>query len=85
MQTHLARRWLLPDRVVDAAEARQDDVVINYPKIPFSKYAVPTPEHYLPFLYALGTADKDEKPLVFNNTCTLGSLAMTSFAFGMDA
>lgn len=33
------------DRVVDAAEARQDDVVINYPKIPFSKYAVPTPEH----------------------------------------
>lgn len=71
------------DRVVDAIKARNDDLVVNYRQIPFSQYAVPTPDHYLPLLYVLGAADKSEKAYIFNNTCTLGSLAMTCFVFGM--
>jgi len=43
--------------------------------------AIPSPDHFMPLLYALGAADKDPA-VVFNNSCTLGSLSMTGFVFG---
>ncbi len=69
------------DRVVDALKRRDDETLIHYEALPFAKYAVPTPEHYLPLLYALGAARK-EPVEIFNETCTLGSLAMTSVLIG---
>lgn len=56
--------------------------VINHRENEFSKYAVPTLDHYMPLLYILGIS-QGEDAYVFNNIRTLGSISMTSFAFGM--
>jgi 4,5-DOPA dioxygenase extradiol len=40
--------------------------------------AVPTPEHYLPLLYALALKEEDETVSLFNDKTVAGSLAMTS-------
>ena len=44
--------------------------------------AVPTPEHFLPLLCCLGVSE-GETPMVFNNHCELGAIAMTGYAFGL--
>ncbi|MCB0793452.1 MAG: 4,5-DOPA dioxygenase extradiol [Flavobacteriales bacterium] len=40
--------------------------------------AIPTPEHFLPLLYALALQEKDETPMLFNDLPVAGSLTMTS-------
>lgn len=40
--------------------------------------AIPTPEHYLPLLYALALKEQDEKVTLFNDKAVAGSLTMTS-------
>jgi 4,5-DOPA dioxygenase extradiol len=40
--------------------------------------AIPTPEHYLPLLYALALKEQEEKVNVFNDKPIAGSLTMTS-------
>jgi 4,5-DOPA dioxygenase extradiol len=40
--------------------------------------AIPTPEHYLPLLYALALKEKDEKIAFFNDKPVAGSITMTS-------
>ena len=40
--------------------------------------AVPTPEHYLPLLYALALKEEDEHVAFFNDQAVAGSLTMTS-------
>ncbi len=42
------------------------------------KLAIPTPEHYLPLLYALALKEKNEKVSLFNDKAIAGSLTMTS-------
>ncbi len=44
--------------------------------------AIPTPEHYLPLLYALGLKEKDEEVKLFNDVPIAGSLTMTSLKIG---
>jgi 4,5-DOPA dioxygenase extradiol len=46
--------------------------------------AIPTPEHYLPLLYALALKEEDEKVTLFNDKVIAGSLAMTSLKIGRD-
>lgn len=41
--------------------------------------AIPSPEHYLPMLYALGLKEESEKVTLFNDKAVAGSLTMTSF------
>jgi 4,5-DOPA dioxygenase extradiol len=41
--------------------------------------AIPTPEHYLPMLYALALKEENEKVTLFNDKHVAGSLSMTSF------
>lgn len=65
-------------------EARRDDAVIDYRRHEDAAYAVPSPDHFLPLLYALG-ASAGEKPCAFNAVRTLAAISMTSYAFGMDA
>lgn len=43
------------------------------------QYAIPTPEHYLPMLYALALKGKNESIELFNDKYVAGSLTMTSF------
>jgi 4,5-DOPA dioxygenase extradiol len=40
--------------------------------------AVPTPDHYLPLLYALALKEENEKLSLFNDKAVAGSLTMTS-------
>ena len=44
--------------------------------------AIPTPEHYLPLLYALALQEKDEEAHLFNDQALAGSLTMTSVKVG---
>jgi len=44
--------------------------------------AVPTPEHYLPMLYALALKQAEEPLAYFNDAPLAGSLTMTSFRIG---
>ena len=44
-----------------------------------ARLAVPTPDHFYPLLYALGASDEDDKISVYNKSCELGSLTMTSY------
>ena len=61
---------------------REDEKVIKYEEHEYSNYAVPTPDHFMPILYILG-ASQGEKPYIFNEMRELGSLSMTSYAFGL--
>ena len=44
--------------------------------------AIPTPEHYLPLLYALALQDENENVQLFNDKAVAGSLTMTSVKIG---
>jgi len=44
--------------------------------------AIPTPEHYLPMLYALALKEQNETIEYFNDQPVAGSLTMTSFIIG---
>ena len=44
--------------------------------------AIPTPEHYLPLLYALALQDGKEEAVFFNDKAVGGSLTMTSVRVG---
>lgn len=44
--------------------------------------AIPTPEHYLPLLYALALKDDNEQVSLFNDKAVGGSLTMTSVKIG---
>lgn len=45
--------------------------------------AIPTPDHYYPLMYTLGTIDKNEEIKIFNDIAVAGSLTMTSFIAGV--
>lgn len=54
--------------------------LINYKKLGREiSLAVPTPEHFLPMLYALALKEENEQITFFNDKIDLGSIAMTSF------
>lgn len=44
--------------------------------------AIPTPEHYLPLLYALALCKEHEEIILFNDQPVAGSLSMTSLKIG---
>jgi 4,5-DOPA dioxygenase extradiol len=44
--------------------------------------AIPTPDHFLPLLYALALKGGNEKISFFNDKATMGSLTMTSLKIG---
>ena len=57
--------------------------LINYSSLGREvQMAVPTPEHYLPLLYALALKEDDEPLNFFNDKAVMGSLTMTSLKIG---
>lgn len=57
--------------------------LINYSKQGKSfELAIPTPEHFLPLLYALALQDKGDEIKIFNDEPVAGSLTMTSVKIG---
>ena len=62
--------------------ARQHEGLIDYGSLgPDAALAVPTLEHYLPLLYAIGLQEEDEPLDLFNTTVT-SSISMTSVLIG---
>ncbi len=47
-----------------------------------AKLAFRTQEHYYPLMYVLGAADESDGVSVYNDSCVLGSLSMTSYLIG---
>ncbi|MBS0381224.1 MAG: 4,5-DOPA dioxygenase extradiol [Proteobacteria bacterium] len=68
---------------VNAAIARRDHAALcDWPSLgPDAALAVPTPEHYLPLLYALALQRDDDGITTFNDD-VFATLAMTSFVIG---
>lgn len=50
--------------------------LIQYTSLENYKYAIPTPEHYLPLLYCLGLKTKTDSIRYFNDVTTNGSISM---------
>lgn len=62
--------------------SRKISELLDYKNIPHHELAVPTPDHYYPFLTVLGASDSRDRISVFNDYCERASLSMTSFVFG---
>lgn len=83
--------WEHPDESYDwAAEMnlRFKDAIVHGNTKPLLDYpslgkaamlAVPTAEHFIPMLYALGLKEKNEQISFFNDKMVMGSISMTSF------
>ncbi|MFN8237146.1 MAG: 4,5-DOPA dioxygenase extradiol [Chitinophagales bacterium] len=53
--------------------------LINYDRLGKAcQLSVPTPEHYLPFLYTMALKDEHEKVTFFNDQLVMGSISMLS-------
>lgn len=53
--------------------------LVDYARLgPDAGRAVPSPEHYLPLLYAMALRDEGDEVAFFNDTVTAGSISMTS-------
>jgi 4,5-DOPA dioxygenase extradiol len=86
--------WYHPDTGYDWAEeagttfrelvAKGDhDRLIAYESLGKAvQQSIPTPEHYLPFLYTLALQRKEEPVQLFNDKAVMGSLSMTSLRIG---
>jgi 4,5-DOPA dioxygenase extradiol len=62
---------------------REDGSLIHYESLgPDIDLAIPTPEHFIPFLYILGASSPSDKIQFFNDKVVMGSLNMTSVRYG---
>ena len=70
------------DFIKENIENSNHENVINYQSLgETAKLAVPTPDHFNPILYILGAVDKEDKISIYNKSCMMGSLSMTSYLF----
>ena len=67
--------------IKEAVVKRDDEEVISFDNNEYSKYAVPTTEHFMPLLYCLG-ASQGEKVEVFNDIQTKDAISLTSYLIG---
>lgn len=68
----------IKDRVV----AGDTDGVLNYSKAGSSAaLAFTSPDHFNPLLYVLGAVSPQDHLTIFNDSCTLGGLSMTSYLY----
>lgn len=69
--------------IQNAVLQRQYQDVLHYEKAgSSSKLAFTSPDHFYPLLYILGASDSSDRISMFNDSCTMGSLSMTSYLFG---
>ncbi|MEX1189014.1 MAG: 4,5-DOPA dioxygenase extradiol [Bacteroidia bacterium] len=77
------------DWAIEASEAMKSDILNeNFQNlVEFKKrgkafdLAIPTPEHFIPLLFALALKDKNDETSIFNDHPIGGSLSMTSIKF----
>ena len=59
-----------------------DEALVQYERHPDSDLAVPTPDHYLPLLYAAGLRRNDDASEVLVDGLDIGCVSMTSIKLG---
>lgn len=77
--------WAIEARETVNAFLKKGDYLplINYQKLAKAvQLAIPSPDHYLPLIYALGLQEKNETVTLFNDKLVAGSLSMTSLKIG---
>jgi len=77
--------WALEanDKIKELILSGDHKSLINYESLGNAiNLAIPTPEHYLPMLYALALKGENEDVRVFNDKAVGGSLTMTSLKIG---
>jgi 4,5-DOPA dioxygenase extradiol len=80
--TPLAWAERCDERLRRLIAARRHEELIAYPGLDAeARLAVPTPEHYLPLLYAVALQEPGESAGFFN-TQVIGSISMTSLVIG---
>ena len=62
-------------------QKRRYEDVIHFEKEQTAQLAFYMPDHFYPLLYVLGASEERDKITIFNNSCTLGALSMTSYLF----
>ena len=66
--------------IADFIHSGEDEGIIHWENLgKAAKLAVPTTDHFLPLLYALGARDPADKVRPFNAKAVAGSLTMTSY------
>ncbi len=71
------------DNAVQQALAERDDAALTaYAKLPGADVAVATPDHYYPFMYALGAAVPQERPKTIYEGFQSGTISMRCVQFG---
>lgn len=72
---------LLKKNITDKNHA----ALINYPALGKAAFlAIPSPDHYIPMLYALALQDSQDQISLFNDKLVAGSLNMTSFSISRN-
>ena len=68
--------------ILEAIQLKNHDAVIDYKQVGSSaNLSFTTMEHFAPLLYVLGASRMKDQITVFNQSCVLGSLSMTSYLF----
>lgn len=68
--------------VQELVKTRKYEEIIDFQKLgPDWNKAIPTAEHFLPLIYALGATDEDDIVKIVNEGGELGAITMTSFIF----
>ncbi|MFC4762134.1 4,5-DOPA-extradiol-dioxygenase [Dyella koreensis] len=81
----LAWAWRFRTEVNALIEQRDHAALCHYENLgPDAALAIPTPEHYLPLLYALALQREGEPVETFNDE-VISALSMTSLAIGLDS
>src|SRR5262245_41029470 len=70
-------------KVAELIDKGDHRAIVEYDKLGrAAQLAVPTNEHYLPLLYALGVKDERDTVAYFNDATTMGSISMRSLVIG---
>jgi len=79
-----SRPWAqsFDDAVKAALAGRDDRALVAYEKLDGAATAVAMPDHYFPFLYALGAARSGERPKTIYEGFQSGTLSMRCLQFG---
>ncbi|MGO4606661.1 4,5-DOPA dioxygenase extradiol [Variovorax sp. 2RAF20] len=79
-----SRPWAqsFDDAVKSALAGRDDRALVDYAKLEGASTAVATPDHYYPFLYALGAAGTSERAKTVYEGFQSGTLSMRCLQFG---
>ena len=68
--------------VAQRLEARDDAGLVDYSALPGGAQSVPTPDHYLPLLYAAAAAGPDAAAVTTYEGLEMGALSMRCVRFG---